>query len=118
MAKDQIELAQKAICAKYRTGWHSAPEQKIAGVARNLRSPALPVHGLRHPPTENTTGWFIWAGEGGPSSDPDFFISLHVEHLVEWRPEVLKFLGLPPGWRFLTDGHHEDAWEDPALLDV
>jgi hypothetical protein len=30
--------------------------------------------------------------------------------------EILKFLGLPPGWRFLTDGLYVDVWYDAALL--
>jgi hypothetical protein len=52
--------------------------------------------------TTDTSGWYIWAGEGGPSDDPDFFVPLHVEHLAEWCPHITKYLGLPPGWRFLV----------------
>lgn len=59
-----------------------------------------------------------WAGEGGPSSDPDYFVALHVEHLLEWRLKGMKYLGLPPGWRFLTDGTHDEVWEDASLLDI
>jgi hypothetical protein len=43
---------------------------------------------------------------------------MHVWHLANWRPEVLRFLGLGPGWRFLMDGAYEDVWHDPKLLDV
>lgn len=118
MANGKTELAQKEMCEKYGTPWFSAPGHMKVGVARNLQSAVLPVNGLRHPPTENTTGWYIWAGQGDLPSDPDVFVPLHAEHLAEWRPEVLKFLGLPPGWRFLTDGQYEDVWEDPSLLDV
>jgi hypothetical protein len=118
VAHDKTELAQTEICEKYGTPWFPAPGHMTVGVARNLQSPVLPVNGLRHPPTENTTGWYIWAGQGDLPADPDFFVPLHAEHLAEWRPEVLKFLGLPPGWRFLTDGQYEDVWEDPSLLDV
>jgi hypothetical protein len=88
------------------------------GVALNIKTSTVPVNGLRHPSTKDTTGWYLWAGDAGPLPDPDFFVPLHVEHLAEWRPEVLKFLGLPPGWRFLTDGNYEDVWEDPSLLDI
>ena len=88
-----------------------------AGVAENVRTGAVPVNGLRHPLEGDTTGWYIWAGEE-LSSDPDFFLPLHVEHLEEWRPEILKYLALPPGWRFLVDSDYEDVWYDPSLLDV
>lgn len=84
----------------------------------NLRSGLLPLNGVRHPPEGDTTGWHIWAGEEFPE-DADFFVPLHVIHLKDWRPGVLKFLGLPPGWRFLTDLHgYEDIWEDSSLLNV
>jgi hypothetical protein len=37
------------------------------------------------------------------------------EQLADWCPGVLRFLGLPPGWRFLLAGHYEDVWQDEAL---
>lgn len=113
-----IEKRQKETCARHGTGWFPSPSHLKVGVALNVKSPAVPVNGLRHPPKGDTTGWYIWAGEKGIPSDPDFFVPLHVGHLAKWRPEVLKFLGLPPGWRFLTDGCYEDIWEDPSLLDA
>lgn len=115
---DDIEAQQKAMCAQHCAEWFPAPSHLKIGVSLNLRSSTAPINGLRHSPEGDTTGWYIWAGEGDPPSDPDFFAPLHVEHLVQWRPEVLKFLGLPPGWRFLTDGSYEDVWEDPTLLNV
>ena len=113
-----IERMQKETCAKHRVEWFPAPNDLKVGVALNVRSTTVPIHGLRHPPAGDTTGWYIWAGKVEPSPEPDFFVPLHVEHLVEWRPEILKFLGMPPGWRFLTDGTYEDVWEDQTLLNV
>jgi hypothetical protein len=118
LEKSEIEIAQRGLCAKYGTTWCAAPGDMKVGVALNINSSTIPVNGLRHPSTRDSTGWYLWAGEGDPLSDPGFFVPLHVEHLAEWRPEVLKFLGLPPGWRFLTDGSHEDVWEDSSLLDI
>ncbi len=114
---DEIEKAQRALCSRFGAAWVAAPGHLKIGVARNVTSALVPLHGLRHPPEGDTCGWYLWAGEGGiPSADPEFFVPLHVEHLRSWRPEALKFLGLPPGWRFLTDGAHIDVWEDPSLL--
>lgn len=64
-----------------------------------------------------TTGWYIWAGEEF-STDPDFFVPLHVKHLNEWCPVVLKYLSLAPGWRFLVTNDYEDVWQDKSLLDI
>jgi hypothetical protein len=87
------------------------------GVSRNVRSGAQPLNGLRHPPQGDTTGWYIWAGTEF-SKDPTFFAPLHVKHLEEWNSEIIKFLGLPPGWRFLKAGDYEDVWFDASLLTV
>ena len=77
----------------------------------------VPFNGLRHPPEGNMNGWYLWCGEEFPSDD-DAFSPLHPHHLIQLRPEVLKFLGLPPGYRFLLAENYEDVWFDPSLLDV
>jgi hypothetical protein len=85
------------------------------GISQNVKGNMWPVNGLRHPIEGDTTGWYIWCGEY--SNDPEFFVPLHVEHLQEWRPEILKYLGLAPGWRFLVgEGGYEDVWEDKSLI--
>lgn len=108
---------QKQLCRKYGVQWFESPPHLKVGIAKNVESGLLPINGLRHPPEGDTTGWYIWAGEELPE-DPDFFAPLHVEHLKDWCPAVLKFLGLPPGWRFLVAGDYEDVWEAPSLLDI
>jgi hypothetical protein len=74
-----------------------------------------PLNGLRHPPAGGTSGWYIWGGEDLPE-DPDFFQPLHHAHLQEMCPEVMRYMALPPGWRFLTADPHEDIWSDAGLL--
>lgn len=77
----------------------------------------IPINGLRHPPEGDTSGWYIWVGEEY-SSDPDFFEPLHVRHLNQRCPEIVRFLGLPPGYRFLVARDVVDIWFDESLLDV
>jgi hypothetical protein len=36
--------------------------------------------------------------------------------LPERCPRALKYLALPPGWRFLDAPGHEDIWRDATLL--
>ena len=108
---------QRALCERLGLPWVAAPAHAKVGIAHNVRLGIQPLHDLRHPPQGDTTGWYIWAGEE-PSADPSFFEAMHVVHLGEYCPLALRFLGLPPGWRFLTDGEYEDIWEDPTLLGV
>jgi hypothetical protein len=107
---------QKQICKLYHSPFFDSPEFMKVGISQNVIEGLLPINGLRHPLKGDTTGWYIWAGEY--SSDSDFFVTLHVEHLKEWCPKVLKYLGLAPGWRFLLANNYEDVWQDNSLLKV
>ena len=112
---DLIKL-QYEICEKYGSPYFQTPLILKVGVSISLKESIYPVNGLRHPPEGDTTGWYLWAGEY--SDDPDFFVPLHAQHLEEWRPEILKYLALAPGWRFLLTPDYEDVWEDADLLDI
>lgn len=112
----KMENEQKNICKKYETYFLGSPLNFKIGISLNVKEGLRPINGLRHPPQGDTTGWYIWAGEYNEA--PDFFIPLHVEHLKEWCPIVQKYLGLPPGWRFLVTEDYEDVWQDESLLDI
>ncbi len=58
----------------------------------------------------------IWSGEKF-WEDPNFFVPLHVKHIEDWVPNISKYLGLAPGWRFLVAGDDEDVWYDHNILD-
>jgi hypothetical protein len=108
---------QKIVCSRYNTTFFSTPVDIKVGIAVNVAEGARPINGLRHPPQGDTSGWYIWGGEQ-LSSSPDFFMPLHAKHVLEWCPEIVKYLGLPPGWRFLFAKDYEDIWYDPTLLKV
>ncbi|MCG9540865.1 hypothetical protein L1D25_16870 [Vibrio parahaemolyticus] len=77
-----------------------------------------PINGLRHKPENGTNGWYIWCGNE-MSQEDDYFSPLHVEHIVEYLPQVQEYLDLPPGYRFLIDGNdYEDVWFDQEVLDA
>lgn len=114
---DQIELDQKRVCSELGVALFSSPPGVIAGVADDVFQGVLPINGLRHPPIGGTSGWYIWAG-GEPGGAADYFKPTHVAHILEEIPMVVAFLGLPPGYRFLTDGSYKDIWFDPELLIV
>lgn len=106
---------QVAVSRRFGVEPLAAPRDMKVGVARNVASGLQPLNGLRHPPEGDTTGWYIWAGET-LEQDPDFFQPMHVDHLYAIRPDVIPYLALPPGWRFLLAPDHEDVWQDVSLL--
>ena len=93
-------------------------EAWLLGASRTLLEPNWnwPVHGLRHPPTGDTSGYYIWVGE--LTDDADFFVPLHASHLFERVPELRPHLTGPPGSRFLIAPGYVDTWQDDSLLDV
>lgn len=91
---------QVELCDRFGVPCQPTVGKSVVGVARNLRSGAEPLNGLRHRATAESSGWYLWAGET-LSDDPGFFVPLHADHLGEWRPELLPYLGLPEGSRFV-----------------
>jgi len=90
----------------------------MVGVSRSLLEPdwSWPVHGLRHPAVADHAGWYCWTGD--LRGDVNFFVALHLRHLIERIPELAELLELGPGSRFLVAPGHLDVWEDVSLLDV
>ena len=109
--------AQDEVCRRVGVDADRPDPGSKLGISRNLRSDVVPLNGLRHPPSGDTSGWYLWRGED-LSQDPDFFVPLHIEHVADWCPDAIPYLALPPGWRFLRASDHEDIWFDPALLEA
>ena len=107
---------QKEICLRFGAEYELAAAGLMLGISRNFLSGVLPLNGLRHLQEGQSCGWFLWAGEEF-SDAPDFFEVWHVHHLLERRPDVAKYLGLAPGWRFLVAGDFEDVWFDSKLIE-
>lgn len=113
-----LENTQQEICTKYGYKFEPANLHLIVGVSHGVQKGIEPIHALRHPAGNNTTGWYIWTGEY--SDADDFFEPLHVVHLTERCPLLLPYLGLPAGCRVLLaeKGNYIDVWEDLSLLDI
>lgn len=113
-----IVTDQMKICEKYNVEWLASPLDLKIGVSKNLTTGEMPINGLRHPPENGTAGWYIWAGKDF-TNDLDFWQPMHIQHLVEKYPFILKYLGLPAGYRFqIDDKGYEDVWEDKTLLNI
>jgi hypothetical protein len=103
---------QKEICAIHNSQWKPINKKLRIGVSANLDKE--PINGLRHPSEKGTTGWFIWTGDY--SERDDFFQPMCAEHLLQIRPDIIKYLGLNIGFRFLKDNKgYEDVWYDEKL---
>lgn len=106
---------QMAFCQKYGADFVPCGDHSTVGINRSFDALRSPLNGLRHRPFGQTNGWYIWSGEQY-SDDPNFFVPLHTMHLANRGPQILKYLGLAPGWRFLLAPDYEDVWFDEYLL--
>ena len=105
---EQIE-----ICRKYNSEFVPFDKNAIVAVSENLNLD--PINALRHKSENGTTGWYIWSGNF--SEEDNFFKPICVEHLYQCNPELLKYLGLKPGFRFLIGKkNYVDIWFDEKLL--
>ena len=114
---NSILQEQIAICTKLKLEWTPVRTDSLIAVNDSLFTATQPINGLRHPRHGTIEGWYLWRSE--MQEENDFFKPLHVWHLLEQRPIVLKYLGLPPGWRFqIDDKGYEDIWFDVSILDI
>lgn len=109
-----IRDAQRLLCERIGCTPDYVDAQDKLGAATPLFRSEWPIKGVRHLAAHDTCGWYLWAGED--SKDSDFFKSYHAEHVYAARPEIVGYLGLPPGWGFIIAPGYEDVWQDEAYL--
>ncbi|KAA3438233.1 immunity protein Imm33 domain-containing protein [Rufibacter hautae] len=113
----QIEAEQKEICKKLDLTWTPVDERLMIAINKSIFSNVQPINGLRHPKQESISGWYLWSGGEIPQDDNNFFQPIHPIHLIERREIILKYLGLPVGWRFqIDDRGYEDVWFDEEII--
>ncbi len=113
--KDQWEFhlkEQRNLCKKLNVDLVPVKPYDMVGLA--FPTSGNPFNALRHPP-DNYSGWFLWVGEY--SDAVDFYKTVHAVHLLDYRSAMIKYLGLPPGYRVQIDDYgYEDIWYDASLL--
>lgn len=87
---------QKRFCRHFGADFLPSDEWLKIGISRDFDPERIPIHGLRHPPEGDTTGWYIWSGEDF-SEARDFFVVWHTRHVYDRYPALGMCLGLAPG---------------------
>ncbi len=111
-----IDTKQREICNRFGVTHTPCDKYMKIHISSGLDSQSGSLNGLRTSPYGVNTGWYIWEGDN-LSADPDTFTQLYVEQAIEMRPDIKRYLGLPPGWRFLASGEFEEIWKDEHLLE-
>ena len=107
---------QRLLCERYGADPMAPDPDEKVGIALSSAGGRPHVwNGIRHLPAGGTCGWYLWPGEV-LSKDDDFFSPLCARHLPKYCPQILKYLALPPGWRFLFAPGYEDVWFDEDMV--
>ncbi|MNM71117.1 hypothetical protein D3C81_827710 [compost metagenome] len=98
---------QAKVCKRYDVS-PRAPEDRVAIALGTLKD--NPIYGVRVKlPEDGTVSWFFYCGEY--SDAEDFYQVIHTRHLQEELPEVMNYLYLPEGSKFIIDREgYEDVW--------
>lgn len=109
-----INELQQEVCKKYHSEFEPLLSDEIVAVALGSLG-QQPIVGERIILQEGeNVSWFIHCGEF--SEQVDFYQPIHWQHLAEMLPEVLPYLGLSQGFRFIIDHQgYEDVWFEPTI---
>ncbi|RTE09650.1 hypothetical protein EJQ19_11225 [Paenibacillus whitsoniae] len=74
----------------------------------------LAVDAVRYPSPEHMSGW--WLTTELYDNNVESLMTVHYHHLAFIRPELIKYLALPFGYRFNTTGKEQDIWFDENAI--
>jgi hypothetical protein len=114
-----FEPMQRQVCEAL--GAPCLPVDVGAALAVGHAEAATPLvlRGLRLRPAGGASGWYVWAEASG-AVEPESLAPLRPTDAAEVAaryPQVTRFLGLPPGWRFELRAGREHVWFDRRLLE-
>ena len=99
---------QHVVCEKF-SGEFSAPlADKLAVISEGVLE-GDPVQGVRYPSPEHMSGW--WITTDRYNGEINTLKNEHLYHVTAARPELVRYLGLPDGFRFDLSAR-EDVWFD------
>lgn len=108
--QDLIE-EQKLLCEEFDSAYIQVKSEDLVAVAVQSLNKE-PIVGIRKTPeSAQAAAWYIYAGE--LEDGEDAFEVMTVKALEEILPEVLPYLALQAGFRFMIDhDDYEDVWRE------
>lgn len=76
------------------------------------------VEGTRYPSPEHMSGW--WLTTEKYNGDVSTLRTEHFYHILEKRPDLVRYMALPYGFRFFQEGYkqnNEDVWFDEKVVE-
>jgi hypothetical protein len=107
----ELIAEQKLLCEEFGSTYIEVNGDDVVAVAVHTLNQD-PIVGIRRiAETAENVSWYIYGGEL-PEGD-DFFETMSIKKLQDIIPEVLPYLALDVGYRFMIDGDdYEDVWKE------
>lgn len=107
----ELIAEQKLLCEEFGSTYIELHGDDVVAVAVQTLNQD-PIVGIRKTPeTSENVSWYIYGGE--LQDGADFFETMTIKKLQDIIPEVLPYLALDIGYRFMIDGdEYEDVWKE------
>lgn len=107
----RLWLEQHSVCSKVGADFTTPRFEQLIVISDGVLE-GEETEGVRYPSPEHMSGWWITTDkyDGNTKS----LKTVHAQHVAVNRPDLVKYLGLPHGYRFheLTN----DAWFDEKVI--
>jgi hypothetical protein len=106
----EAEGAQRWVCERYGAPFEPLPADRLVAISPLVLRGHMPVAGVRYRMTDRMSGWIIYASD--LHEEVADLTYEHVVHLASMRPDLLRFMALPIGWRFDLEPAGENVRRD------
>ncbi|UXZ98211.1 hypothetical protein K3169_10260 [Pseudomonas phytophila] len=107
----RLWIEQHSVCSKVGADFTTSRFEQLIVISDGVLEGEA-SEGVRYPSPEHMSGWWITTDKY--NGDTKSLKTVHAPHLAVNRPDLVKYLGLPNGYRFheLTN----DAWFDEKVV--
>lgn len=104
--------SQRWVCSAYGAPFEPSADDDLVAIDPSALLASEAVEGVRYKPlSAGSSGWILISGgfKGGVAD----LENRHAYHITHARPDLERYFGLPPGWRFYRTAEGENVYQDP-----
>jgi len=105
---------QHSICEAYGAPFEPPRPDQLSVISQGVLE-GLPVQGVRYPSPDHMSGWWITTDQY--DGNINSLKNEHTYHLTDARPDLAKYIALPPGFRFDLSSF-EDVWFEKEVTKI
>lgn len=107
-----IQSSQMLVCKKNNSNYQYPRYNQLVAVSDGFFD-GMAVDGVRYESPDHMSGWYLTTSIF--DDDINKLKLFHFTHIAKFRPELVKFLGLEPGFRFYSED--SAIWFDSEVLE-